>query len=206
MAGNAKEISLGDEFGDVIVSVNHARIAVGADGSVSAHTSGDVDAYTNGSVRLHPVNDRPAAPTASAPVIFNVGDPMVDGTVYAGISPDTGRPMYTTREDAISTPFFGGEKLAFTFNQAAKLVDQLNAERYRGHDDWRMPTGEELNVLFNNRAAIGRFDGDDGVPAARYWSSTESYRGLTALSRNFSNGREACDYKLDALSLRLVRG
>jgi hypothetical protein len=28
---------------------------------------------------------------------------MPDGTVYAGVSPDTGQPMYTTFDDAPST-------------------------------------------------------------------------------------------------------
>src|SRR5580704_14378436 len=36
-----------------------------------------------------------------------------------------------------------------------------------GHQDWRVPTKNELNVLFNNRAAIGGFD-----TTGWHWSSS----------------------------------
>ena len=39
------------------------------------------------------------------------GTVMPDGTIYAGVSPDTGKPMYTMRRDA---------PLACTFNEAGK--------------------------------------------------------------------------------------
>ena len=32
-----------------------------------------------------------------------IGDEMPDGTVYAGLSPDTNKPMYTTPADAPSS-------------------------------------------------------------------------------------------------------
>ena len=64
--GSAKEIFLGDGFGDVAVKINGAMIEVHADGSVAAHTSEDIDAYTNGSVRVHPApNDSGIGTTAS---------------------------------------------------------------------------------------------------------------------------------------------
>ena len=36
-----------------------------------------------------------------------------------------------------------------------------------GHKDWRMPTNAELNVLFQNRAAIGGFNETGSYPAGR---------------------------------------
>src|SRR5437868_4494417 len=78
------------------------------------------------------------------------GDRMNDGTVYAGISPDTGKPMYTTPADA---------PLTYTFNQAQKYAANVDEH---DHQDWRVPTTGELKVLFDKRAAIGGFNLDGG--------------------------------------------
>src|SRR5712691_7330547 len=86
---------------------------------------------------------------------------MPDGTVYAGISPATNEPMYATPNDA---------PLTYTFNQAQKYAAKLDAH---GHHDWRVPTKGELNVLFQNRAAIGGFDESGSDPAGWYWSSSQ---------------------------------
>src|SRR5258708_5641271 len=56
-----------------------------------------------------------------------------DGTVYAGVSPDTGKDMYATPADA---------PLTYTFNQAMEYAARLDAH---GHQDWRVPTKDELN-------------------------------------------------------------
>ena len=53
---------------------------------------------------------------------------MPDGTVYAGISPETGKAMFTTAADAPAT---------CTFNEAQDYA--ANLEAY-GHRDWRVPT------------------------------------------------------------------
>src|SRR4051794_25446714 len=92
----------------------------------------------------------------------SAGDRMEDGTIYAGISPDTGEAMYTTPADA---------PLTMRWNAAMQYAAKLEAH---GHKDWRAPTKAELNVLFRKRAAIGGFDlsGDDA--AGCYWSSTAS--------------------------------
>ncbi len=123
-----------------------------------------------------------------------VGDRMKDGTLLAGISPDTGKPIYTTAADA---------KLTYTFNGAGDYVATLNRERYLGHDDWRMPTKGELNVLFNNRAAIGGFDLSGSNPAGWYWSSAEGYNG--AWAQRFSDGTRFWGLKYYESSLRCVR-
>ena len=61
-----------------------------------------------------------------------VGDKMPDGTVLAGISPDTNKPMYATPADA---------SLMMTFNEATEYAAKLDAH---GHKDWRVPTKAEL--------------------------------------------------------------
>src|SRR5258706_11342423 len=106
---------------------------------------------------------------------LKIGDRMEDGTIYAGISPDTVKPMYATPKDA---------PLTYTFNEAQKYAKKLDAH---GHQDWRVPTKEELNVLFNNRAAIGGFSVTGSLPAGWYWSAS-AYDEWYAWGQRFSDG------------------
>jgi hypothetical protein len=67
-----------------------------------------------------------------------VGDVMRDGSIFAGVLPETGeRVLIATKE----MPRRG------TFNEAAKYAKELDAH---GHNDWRIPTLEELNVIYQN--------------------------------------------------------
>jgi hypothetical protein len=52
---------------------------------------------------------------------------------------------------------------------AARICDDLDLG---GFDDWFLPSKDELNKLYLNRAAIG------GFAAARYWSSSELIGGF----------------------------
>jgi hypothetical protein len=177
-----KEISLGEYFGDVAVNVNGVRIEV--------DTAGSIQAYTNGSVKISPIaNDDGKAATSTAP---KVGDKMPDGTVFAGISPDTNKPMYATPADA---------PLTMKFNEAKEYATKLDAH---GHKDWRVPTKAELNVLFNNRAAIGGFDISCSYPSGRYWSSSQNYKWY-AWGQRFSDGLQADINKTLHSSVRPVR-
>ena len=81
---------------------------------------------------------------------------MTDGTVFAGISPDTSKPIYTSPADVSFT---------LTFTEAIVYAHGLIADEAHGYDDGRLPTKAELNLLFNNRAAIDGFDdGSDSMP------------------------------------------
>ena len=120
---------------------------------------------------------------------------LSDGTIYAGISPDTKKPMYAMPTDA---------PLAMTFNEAADYATRLNQERCLGHDDWRLPTRNELNVLFRNRAAIGKFDTSGAEHTGWYWSSTRASR-WAAWEQRFDDGDQIAYDKLDPSSVRLVR-
>ncbi len=136
------------------------------------------------------VNDGAGRPDAGT--AHQVGDRMADGTVYAGVSPDTGKAMYTTPADA---------KLTYTFNQARKYAAALDSY---GHHDWRVPTRNELNVLFQNRAAIGGFNISGVRPAGWYWASSPG-TNLFGWAQRFSGGNR--DYTTGILvsSLRCVR-
>jgi hypothetical protein len=120
------------------------------------------------------------------------GDKMPGGTIYAGISPDTHRPLYTTPEDA---------PLTYTFNEARKYAAKLDAY---GYHDWRVPTKGELNVLFQNKAAIRGFGVSLSGPAGWYWSSTEGNL-YDAWVQRFSTGDQNTFITNFYSSLRLVR-
>jgi hypothetical protein len=121
-----------------------------------------------------------------------IGDSMPDGTHYAGVSPETGKAMFTTAAD---TP------AACTFNEAQEYAAKLDAH---GHLDWRVPTKGELNVLFANRAAIGGFEESGSELLGWYWSSSQySYR--SAWAQRFSDGYQDTSRKYYYTSVRLVR-
>jgi hypothetical protein len=124
-----------------------------------------------------------------------VGDKMLDGTIYAGNSPGGGKPMYTMPADAHVT---------MTFNEAAAYAKKLNGEKYLGHDNWRIPTKDELQVLFNNRAALGGFNESGSAPAGWYWSATPGHP-WGAWCQRFSDGQQFNINKDSHSSVRCVR-
>jgi Protein of unknown function (DUF1566) len=138
-----------------------------------------------------PVNNNIAKPElGTAP---RIGDAMEDGTIYAGISPDTGRSMYATAADAPGV---------YDFNQAVRYARELDAQ---GHTDWRLPTKSELNVLFQNREALGGFNYTGLSPEGWYWSSSP-FDESAAWAQRFSDGDQYNDMKSALSSLRCVRG
>ncbi|MEZ0224526.1 MAG: DUF1566 domain-containing protein [Alphaproteobacteria bacterium] len=114
-----------------------------------------------------------AARWANAPI----GEVMPDGSLYAGISPETGKKMYAMPLDA---------EVRLDFNAAAAYAKTLNAEKALGHDDWRVPGLNELDALFNNLSSVGRFFSSEKFLAGRYWSNKpgrDSNRGCSEDSR-----------------------
>ena len=120
------------------------------------------------------------------------GDRAPDGTIYAGISPDTGQPMYTTPSDV---------PITMNFRIASDYAKDMDAY---DHQDWRLPTGSELKVLFNNRAAIGGFNESGSYPEGWYWSSLKFF-STGAWAEQFDTGRQfSAGHGLRA-SVRCVR-
>ena len=119
-----------------------------------------------------------------------VGDTMPDGTIYAGISPDTNERMYAAPTDA---------SLLMQFKNAAKYASKLNMN---DHKDWRVPTKGEMNVLFQNQgkgALQGTFN-----PATWYWSSTP-FNHDGAWGQDTRSGLQDYNNKNCALHVRVVR-
>lgn len=101
-----------------------------------------------------------------------IGTVMKDGTVYAGLSPTTHKPMYVAPAASAKT---------MPFNKAAAYAKSLEVG---GKKDFRVPTMAELRVLFANRnkgALKGTFNeaakGKARDAKAYYWSSTPVYGG-----------------------------
>jgi hypothetical protein len=172
-SGKAKEISLGDDFGDVTVKVNGIRVL----------------AYKNGRAAVCPVANDDGKAAGATP---KIGDKMPDGTIYAGISPETNKPMYAMPADA---------PLTMAFKKATEYAAQLDAH---GHQDWRLPTKAELNVLFNNRAAIGGFNLTSYGPAGWYWSASQHDACFTSGQR-FGDGFQSLCHKDGHSATRCVR-
>ena len=120
------------------------------------------------------------------------GQRMPDGTVYAGVSPDTPTPTYTTQADAPGL---------YSWKKGAEYCSALESG---GHRDWRVPTKSELHVLFQNRDAIGGFNMSGSYPAVWYWSSSP-FDYDSAWDQRFSDGDQGIDLKRDGSSLRCVR-
>ncbi|MCE9508301.1 MAG: ankyrin repeat domain-containing protein [Alphaproteobacteria bacterium] len=142
------------------------------------------------------VAEAAAVNDASAPARPKVGDKMPDGTVYAGFSPDTQKPIYAAAEDA---------SLTMTFNQAAEYAAKLEVH---GHTDWRVPTREELNVLYQNKdkgflkGTFSEVRGD-----CWYWSSTQdSEDSKHAYYQRFDYGQQGSFFKSNRFLIRCVRG
>jgi hypothetical protein len=162
-----------------------ARIERAADGHLVVSTPGTVI------TKPAPANDTAAKPKAA----IEIGDEMADGTIYAGTSPDTHKPMYATPADAPGT---------YTFNEAARYAKNLDAY---GHHDFHAPSKGELNVLFENRnkgKLGGTFNVSGSYPAGRYWSSSP-FGYFHGCAQRFSDGFQDILDRHNASSLRCVR-
>jgi hypothetical protein len=71
---------------------------------------------------------------------------------------------------------------------------------YGGYDDWFLPSKDELNKLYVNRAAIG------GFSSMQYWSSSE-LGASNAWAQSFYNGTLTGPYKgdIETANARAVR-
>lgn len=137
-------------------------------------------------------------------VVADKGIRMPDDSIYAGFSPDTGKPIYALPQDACVT---------MTFNQAADYVAELNKNNILGHGDWRLPTIKELEILFRLQykdALNGTFNHHARRPynsSSLYWSSSLSDKGTNnAYCLRFNGtGIPQSYYRDGALSVRCIR-
>ena len=75
-----------------------------------------------------------------------------------------------------------------------------------GKDGWRLPTVNELDLIFKNRSDISGLDLTGSIPSGWYWSSSpSSFNGGCARVQRLSDGSQHFYYKSYGLSVRLVR-
>ena len=91
------------------------------------------------------------------------------------------------------------------------FVEAVNASGYCGHNDWRMPSKDELFSISDvRRAKTPPTMNTVFFPAARaaeYWSGHDySFQYDTAWAWNFELGHDRVDWKKEAKFVRLVRG
>jgi hypothetical protein len=91
----------------------------------------------------------------------------------------------------------------YTWDQANGLEANI-----AGHDDWRLPTVEELQTLVEYRVFNPAINPEafPNTPPANYWSSSEAaYDAFYAWSVHFANGFSNWRHKRQRFEVRLVR-
>ncbi len=127
---------------------------------------------------------KPAVAEKTGPA---VGDRADDGWIYAGVSPETHKPMFVQPEDAGVMRWRKGKRLA-------------KALLKKGKAEARLPSDKELFMMFNKRAAIRGFD-EAGVSSKSglYWSSVREN------AHDFKFGNVCYGNPFKKNSVRLVR-
>ena len=91
---------------------------------------------------------------------------------------------------------------------AARICNELQVtEGGKTYGDWYLPSKEELNLMYQNKATIDAtagVNGGSGFASAYYWSSTENDIYFAWL-QYFVNGLQSIYYKFDTSSVRAVR-
>jgi hypothetical protein len=81
------------------------------------------------------------AQTSSAKTSLETGTKMPDKTIFIGISPETGKQLFTTSEYTDYT----------TFKDAKRNLLKVNKSKINGKNDWRLPTVSELEMIYKNK-------------------------------------------------------
>lgn len=80
---------------------------------------------------------------------------------------------------------------------AAQLCADLDLNDY---NDWYLPSKDELNMLYLNKAAVG------GFVAFHYWGSSEIENNMTlAVAQDFNGGYQFTPDKSQLFRVRAIR-
>jgi hypothetical protein len=192
-------------------------LAMGATGS----TIENVLAWADGQANMAVLStELTLGDLPGAPVTYTIGQSALGGVIaYINGGGSTGTSgLVTTVSDiststewgCVGTTISGADGTAIgTGNQntidimagcatagiAARICGDLTQS---GYSDWYLPSKDELNALYTNKASIGGFAND------AYWSSTE-YLSSAAYYEDFSNGFVTAAPKDSYLYVRAVR-
>jgi hypothetical protein len=149
--------------------------------------------------------------------ILQPGDPgYVAGKTHGLIAAEADQRRVswaTSRCAEISVPGAKGAAIGTGSANTAAIIDQngTDDESYAagvahshdggGYSDWYLPSQNELDQLYINRAAIGGFATSTG---AIYWSSTQA-RSSSAIVRVFMDGGYGAVHKGHIIGVRAVR-
>ncbi|MGA0827819.1 MAG: hypothetical protein ACO3PW_10750, partial [Gemmobacter sp.] len=156
----------------------------------------------------------PALVAAASP-----GAVCQDGSVYAGtiggnalfttttdqgqFSWNNGTTNYTNTGATSTSNGLANTNTLVALADAGAPYNAANACRSLG-SEWYLPSRDELNVLYVNRAAIGGFNPSGAIYAGWYWSSPDIYT-TNAWCQRFTDGSQHSREKYYVMSVRCVR-
>ena len=170
----AREISLGDDFGRVVVRVNGVSIDVGADGVVN--------------VKPAPAND--PSKSRAAP---QIGD-LDDGGIYVGKSATTGEDLHAALTDL---PDYK------THEEALAAAEQLKSLHPTAHVPTPEELDKNLFDNRNTGHLKGTFNTSGSHPGSVYRSSA-TYGHAIARVQWFGGGDQGNLFRTLRLAVRLV--
>ncbi|MEE9430193.1 MAG: DUF1566 domain-containing protein [Melioribacteraceae bacterium] len=121
---------------------------------------------------------------------YAVGD-LTQGGYVIEVTPDGHHGLVAALQD---------QNTSVNWYESNDVLSNAATHETRGknYKDWRLPTKRELNLMYNQRTAIGNF------AISAYWSSTEYLNG-TAWSQSFGTGTQNTNVKATTLYVRAVR-
>ena len=171
-------------------------------GNVLIRAGGDMAAEEVGNAFHRFLAERAAASAAAPKKELKIGDadPAMDGWVYAGLSPDDGKPFWAAPQDAPELMNWREAKSC-----ARSMQDEFNAAG-KPSRVW-VPTKRELDQLYRHKdkgALKGTFNERGAWPAGDYWSSSEYYSSH-AWRQRFSAGGQHTINKVYTSAVRCAR-
>ena len=172
-SGKAREISLGDDFGDVVVKANGAQVKIGADGSIS------LPAPANDSLSVPPIASSDVSRLLRAKATHEIGAVALagdhKGEIYGGILPSDNKPIW--------------------FSAAPKAMDHFKAAAWATEQGGTLPTrkqGDYLTTLKGKGGALTEiFNRGNSFPAGYVWLAEPyaDFRGF-AWCQRLSDGAQ----------------
>jgi hypothetical protein len=136
----------------------------------------------SGSSNTNDVDDKKPIFTAE-----NVKQPTSSSSIDKRVASTIGKPFKISNLEVVQKDFPN----VMNWNDAKEACAELG-------DGWRLPTKDELNILYNNKDKIG------GFANSYYWSSTES-GSFFAYYQYFVSGIQTYNFKDSAYYVRAIR-
>tara|TARA_R110000868_G_C10606854_1_gene741026 strand:- start:247 stop:627 length:381 start_codon:yes stop_codon:yes gene_type:complete len=119
---------------------------------------------------------------------------IIDGVEYTPVikkDEEIAKPIILHKSLIVDFEVYPKDLGRMSWNEANKACANLG-------DGWRLPTKEELNIIYENKNVVGGFAND------YYWSSTE-YDSNYAWFQNFNYGFQYNSNKNYTFYVRAVR-